>query len=218
MKIIATGHTLLIVLCIAFLLHGAAVMAQESDFQTWTSAGIKKELSKRTDFTLSQELRLKDNSTRLNTTFTDVGLKYQLFKNFDAGLYYRLIISPGAVAHRPYGEVSYEIDIQKWSIEPRLRFQHQEERNEIAKNYFRPKATLSYKINKEWKPFVAGELFYHAFYYQGSQFDEYRLSTGVEYDWKKKHSIKLFYLFDQEFNVNNPLQRHVAGLGYEYDF
>ncbi|MEO6166973.1 MAG: DUF2490 domain-containing protein [Chitinophagales bacterium] len=218
MKISSTTHILLFLLCIAFLLHSDAVTAQESDFQTWSSAGIKKELSKNTDFLLSQELRLKDNSTRLNSTFTDVGFKYRLFKNLDGGLYYRLIIFPDAVAHRPYAEMSYEIDIQKWSVEPRLRFQHQEERNEVAKNYFRPKATLSYKINKQWKPFVAGELFYHAFYYQGSQFDEYRLSAGVEYDWKKHHALKLFYLFDKEFNVNDPLQRHVTGLAYEYDF
>lgn len=194
------------------------MVAQESDFQTWTSAGMKKKINKKLDFQLSQELRLKNNSTQLNSTFTDIGFKYKLLKNLSGGIYYRLIISPDALAHRPYADVSYEIDIEKWSIQPRLRFQHQVQQNELAKNYFRPKTTVSYQVKKEWKPFVAAEIFYHAFYNKGNQFDEYRLSTGLEYDFKKQHSIKLYYLFGQQFNVNNPLQRHVAGLAYEYDF
>lgn len=175
-------------------------------------------IAKKLHFELSQELRLKNNSSALNSTFTEMGFKYKLLKNLDGGIYYRFTITPDGFTHRPFADVSYEIKMHDWTIEPRLRYQHQEELNKIAKNYIRAKVTVSYAINKHWEPYMNGEIYYHAFYYKGSQFDEYRVSTGMKYDLSKEHAFKIFYLFGTEFNVNNALQAQVAGISYEYDF
>jgi hypothetical protein len=192
--------------------------AQEKDFQTWNSIGLKKSITKKLDLTLSQELRLRYNSTRLRTSFTDIGLNYEVINNLDVGISYRFIISPGAVAHRAYSDVSYKYSLNKWSFQARIRYQHQVEINTFAKNYFRPKVTIDYNINKKWEPYISAELFYRAAYYKGDLFDEYRLSAGIAYDFNKRHSIKGFYLLNQEFNVNAADEDHVAGVSYEYDF
>lgn len=218
MKVSASARTAAMLIFMICRFGSAPVYAQEKDFQTWTSAEIDKKISKKFKLQLSQELRLKNNSTQLGSTFTDAGVKYKVLKKLDAGIYYRFIITKDAVAHRPYLDVSYDLEQGRWTIEPRLRFQHQVQRDQPAEDYIRPKLSINYLVVKHWEPYVSGEFFYHAFYNEGNEFDQYRLSAGIDYSFTKEHSIKVFYLFSQELNVNNALQRHVAGLSYKYDF
>jgi hypothetical protein len=192
--------------------------AQETIFQTWTSAGIEKKLSKKLSLLLSEELRFGFDKPHQYSFLSEAGTKYKLGKKMDASINLRVTVRGNEITYRPYVDLSYEVDIQKFTIEPRLRYQYQLQKNEPSESYFRAKSTVKYAINKRWQPYVSGELFYHAFYYKGSLFDEYRLAAGIEHTYKKVHTIKIFYLFDQEFNVNNPTQRHAAGLAYEYEF
>lgn len=192
--------------------------AQETIFQTWTSAGIEKKLSKQLSLLLSEELRLGYYNPNAYAFLTEAGMKYKLGKKMDAAFSFRVTVRENEIAYRPFIDLSYEIMLKKWKIEPRLRYQYQIQKNETAESYFRVKTTLSYEINKRWQPYISGEIFYHSFYYKGSSFDEYRLAAGIEHTYKKAHTIKLHYLFDQEFNVNNATQRHVAGFAYEYEF
>jgi hypothetical protein len=205
---------LMVISCSSF--HFAS--AQVTDFQSWTSIAVEKSFSKKLDGTLEQELRLRYGPVQLNTTFTDASMKYEALKNFDVSLHFRFIVKSTSIAYRPYAECSYNLKGKKWSMEPRIRYQHQFEKNELDENYLRPKVTAGYKINKTWEPYVSGEMFYHVFYYPGDQFDEYRLSGGVTWDADKKNSVKLYYLFQQEFNVNNAERSHVAGAAYKYSF
>jgi hypothetical protein len=205
-------------LFLGYVIFSPALRAQVKDFQTWNSIALEKKVTKKLDISISQELRLRDNSSELNSTFTDAGFTYEALKNFNIGLYYRLIIMSDGIAHRAYIDVSFKHQISKWTAQARIRLQHQEEKNELAENYIRPKVSLTYKINKKWQPYVSGELFYHARYFKSSLFDEYRLTAGCNYNFNKRNSIKFFYLFDQEFNVNAAEQSHVTGIAYQHNF
>ncbi|MBX7109164.1 MAG: DUF2490 domain-containing protein [Chitinophagales bacterium] len=218
MSISAPVRTTVILIFFIGRLGILTVHAQEQDFQTWTSAQINKKISKKIDLQLSQELRLKNNSTQLGTTFTEAGCKYKVRKQLDVAASYRFIVAQDAVSHRVSLDVSYEVEAGHWSAEPRLRYLHQIQHDQPAENYIRPKLSVNYRINKRWEPYVSGELFYHAFYNEGNEFDQYRLSAGFEYSFTKQHAVKLYYLLTQEMNVNNALQRHIAGLSYKYDF
>ena len=44
------------------------------DFETWSSINLKYKPTKNLKVNLSQQLRLKDNSTSLNSYFTQLGL------------------------------------------------------------------------------------------------------------------------------------------------
>lgn len=175
-------------------------------------------MSKKLAFLLSEELRLGYDPGHDYSLLSEAGIKYKLTKQLDVAANLRVTVKPDEVAYRPFADISYQFEINKWSFEPRLRYQHQIEQHELAKNYFRLKSTVSYAVKKGWGPFVSGEVFYHAFYNEGSEFDEYRISAGIEYQYKKVHTLKLYYLYDQEFNVNNAVLKQALGVSYEYEF
>ena len=195
-----------------------SVFAQFTDFQTWSSITIEKSLSKKLDGSLEQQLRLDENSTQFRQTFTELGAKYRLWKKLDAGASYRFIVRPNSTGQRIYLDVEYNWKLKKWKINPRLRYQHDFITDNFQANFLRPKLTISYKIDKKWEPFVAGELFYLIFYYQGNFVPAYRLFAGTTYDFNKRNSLKVFYLLEQEVNVNNAAQNHIISVGYKYDF
>ncbi len=167
---------------------------------------------------MQEEVRLKDNSTRLRTSYTDVGVKYHVTKSFDILGAYRFIVKPDEISQRLYADISYEWKKDKWSVEPRIRLQHEFIMNDVDENYLRPQLTMRYKISKKWEPFIEEELFYHALYYKGSEFDESRTSAGTRYKFNKDHSLKIFYLYEYQFNVNDPLSANVMGISYEFDW
>ena len=191
--------------------------AQTKDFQTWSSVALQKSFSEKFDGTIQQELRLKENSTQLRLTFTDLELKFNVNKNFSITANYRFIIKPDETNHRIYTNISYSWKKNKFEISPRIRFQHEFIQNSPDENYIRPKISFSYKVNKKWEPFLSEELFFHVLYYKGDEFDESRLSGGVNYDFNKNTSLKLYYLFEQQFNVKTPQQNHVLGIAFEHD-
>lgn len=166
---------------------------------------------------VEEQLRLRGNSSQLRQLFTDAGIQYEVIKNLSVSGNYRYIIKPFRIDQRLYTDISYSWKKKNFKITPRIRLQHEFVKNNIANNYIRPKIEFEYKVTKTFKPFISGELFYHALYYKGSVFDEYRLSAGASYDFNKKNSLKLFYLQQQQFNVNAAQQNHVLGVGYEYD-
>ena len=147
-------------------------MAQTTDFQTWTSISTEKSFSKKWSASLKEELRLQDNSTRLRLNYIDLGAEYKFSKRFDMSAAYRFIIKPDEIDQRIYADFTYAQPIQEWTIDARIRVQHQFVPNGDDENYIRPEVTVKYKISKKWEPFIAEELFYRIFYNQGNEFGE----------------------------------------------
>ena len=199
------------------LLHLPACYAQQQDFQTWSSVTLKKTFSDKFECAAQEQLRLQDNSTRLKQLFTDVGIKYNATKQFHIGFNYRFIVKPQEIDNRIYSDIAYDFRQNNTKATARIRLQHDFVQNAPDQNYIRPKLTVEQKLNRHWKPFVSGELFLLAFYYEGSEFDEYRISLGTTYNFDKKNSVQVFYMLQQQFNVNDAEQNHILGVGYEYD-
>src|SRR4030095_15816491 len=110
--------SLFLISLLNFLFLYLDTQAQNTDFQTWTSATIEKSFSKKLDGSIGQELRLKDNSTRLKSTFTDLGARYEAVKNLKIGAYFRFITDGQDVAYRVYSEISYELKLDRSQMQP----------------------------------------------------------------------------------------------------
>lgn len=200
-----------------FFLEGK-LFAQSTDFQTWNSIAAEKSFDKKWTVSLEEELRLQDNSTRLRSNYLDLDVTYQCSKRFDVTGAFRFIMKPDELATRLYVDFSYSQPINDWTVKGRIRVQHEFVPNAQDENYLRPQLTIEYRISKKCEPFIEEELFYQLFYYEGDQFNESRTSAGARYKFNKNHSVKMSYLFEKEFNVNDPLTANVVGASYKYEW
>lgn len=210
--------------CLCFaLLFQSNLSAQSEDFELWKGIELKKAWGKKLTFSFEEQVRLNNNVSQFKSAFLDGGVRYELLKQARISLGYRYTLRPRSVSQRLYTDLALKLD-KKWLIEPafRLRYQENYKVGDLAERTVRPK--LSFKTDiKSLKLDLsfAGELFYELSH-EGNDFNRYRLGLGLSRPLANQSSVTLNYLFQEEFNVRNPLTSSVLSLSYsiilnEYD-
>lgn len=206
---------------------GATIVTR--DLESWSSIGIKYKPSKKITIGLDQELRLRQNSTLIDQTFTELSFGYKFSKSFYAGLSARFILDRGVKSPfekdlRLQFDFGYKHKKNDFSFNYRLRFQNRNElglstsEGDYFKNHLRLKASINYNINN-WKldPTFSTELFRDLTRYTGG-FDQWRLTLGTDYSFKKMGELGLFYTYQRELGATYPKNTFVVGLNYTYTF
>ncbi len=210
--------------CLCFvLLCQSSLSAQSEDFELWKGIELEKDWGKDLTFSFEEQVRLNNNASQFKSAFLDGGVRYELLKQARISLGYRYTLRSRSVNQRLYSDLSLKLD-KKWLVKPvfRLRYQEDYKRGDLPERTVRPKLSIRTGI----KPLkldisLAGELFYQLSP-EGSDFNRYRLGLGFSRPLAARSSVTLNYLFQEEFNVRNPLTSSVISLSYsillnEYD-
>lgn len=200
------------------LIFSFSAFSQQNDFQNWSSFKLTKKIYKRTNVAVKQGLRLRENSSLLSKTFTDVKLSHRIKKTdlvFAVG--YRFsddydIHFSSEYKQRYYFDFSSKYDYKRFKISLRDRLQYQGN-NSSFKPLFRQKTELSYNVRKTpFEPYVQFEFFLNF----EEQFEKLRYTAGFSYPILKKLNANLFYRIQQELNASNPENLFILGTSLSY--
>ena len=202
-----------------------------NDLSLWSSIGINYSPTKKLDFELEQQLRLKENISETDKYFTQLSAEYEVFKNLKLGGGVRYIKendNEGAVQgyenhFRFHLDASYKQSLNNFDIKYRVRYQNENElgvsneEGDYANQHIRFKTSIGYNI-KKWKldPEISAEIFNHFEKGDENGYDKYRLSIGTDYKFKKLGKIGIFYMFEKELNESIPETTNIIGLNYSY--
>lgn len=217
-------------LVIAFLFSGK-IFAQDNyaDAGMWNTFSVDKAINGKFSALFTEECRIKENFTRLNLFYTNLGVQYKVTKQFKAALVYRWIDkfqddNTFSYRNRIMLDLTFKNKFGNFGISYRQRLQA-EKRNIFTsdKGYFtewysRNKFEVKYDLSKPFTPFVAAEFRYqiHDFRRQESEntWHRDRYFAGVDYKLNAKSSFGLYYLIQREYNVVNPNNLYILGLEY----
>ena len=212
-----------LILAILFFSIQSLTAQKNSDLESWSSIGIQKELfNKSLTLSLSEELRLNNNSTALDFYFTELGLDYQFLSYWNIALGYRIIREnesdqPNSKHSRWQTDLSFKHKINRFKLSYRLRYQQKysssENYNPITKIRFRVKTAYNIK-NWKWDPYITTELFhvketialenYVPSIDQNdisiNGFQKIRFTLGTSKKFKNIGKLNLFYRFENEFD------------------
>ncbi|MCH8331194.1 MAG: DUF2490 domain-containing protein [Bacteroidetes bacterium] len=190
----------------------------EFDNELWTGIEFSKEINKKLDLALEEQLRLNDDFGSLKSFFTNVALQQRLHKYIRAGINYRFSIKELIDFHRITASLIFRYRKKPWTFTYRPKYQL-EYGDQIPEKYFRNKLKIRYRVNKDINPFIATELFYNTAYRgRVGLFDKFRLQLGLNYRLKKRKELTVYYMYQQEINVNYPSISNVFGVFYSYSF
>jgi len=199
------------------LFLGLSLKAQ-TDLGLWSNLAVEKEISKKMDIQLEEELRFNNNVTRLNSLLTEASLSYKINKYYSLGASYRFTYyTENRFGNRFTLSNQVKYTLKDFTLNYRLNLQTDFSTVDPVEYKIRNKFGVDYKFNKHWGIGLAGELFY-SFYYNRSMFDRYRLAFGVDHKINKHHKISGSLMFQREFNVANPEADVVLGIGYKYSW
>jgi len=200
--------------CVCF---PSVLFAQHTDGGAWISMGVSHEPVN--DFTLevNEEIRYNISVEELYQINTNISVDYKLSKKFKTGVDYRYSVRDGRNTNRFGWGISYKEGMQDFDLSLRSKLQYSPVPDGAEGTSWRNKAALSYQINKDFSPFVSGELFY-SMSNEIDQLDNYRVEAGLDYGPNKHHDFTISWLYDVEFNVNNPDKMQVITFGYKHSF
>lgn len=204
-------------LFIFFVLKKSSQSQVITDAGAWIGGGFEKNIHGDLDFQFQQQLRLQQNVTQLRSFFSEFQFAYRFNKYFRLSTDYRLTVPEGMITHRIGLNATVRRRKKPFTYSYRLRYQAQFAKFASFENHIRNKLGIEYKINKHFSPYLSSEVFY-GFNYEHHRFEKVRVSSGLEYRFKKRHLLKFFYLWQREFQVVLPKMTHIFGSNYEYTF
>lgn len=203
-----------------------STQAQDStlirDLETWSSATIAKKLfDKRIEVSLSEQMRLDNNSTRMSEYFTDFGVDAKVYKNFSVGFDYRFIKARSRQElignttdklkpeQRFSVDVSYKNKFDRLQLSYRVRYQNRNfigykpADGDVSVIKYRLKVTAEYNI-KKWKldPYLAGEIFYTKDQYSMNYIPEITETYDISAWQKYRFTLGTSYKFNKHFKIS----------------
>lgn len=197
------------------------------DLESWTSATLKYKHSKKLDFSLEQQLRLKDDASTIDQYFTEFSVGYDILKPLNLTLGARYIREndnigkvQGYETHFRWNtDLTYKHNIGRFDLKYRLRYQSKDELNveekEESTQTTRLKLGTKYNI-RNWKfdPNFSAEIFNRLSNDQG--FNRIRLTIGTSYEFKKAGEIGGFFRYEKQLVGEYPKTTNILGVKYQY--
>ena len=187
------------------------------DTESWSSIGFETKLPYSLELELEQGLRLKDQMSSFKQTFTQVSIAYEIIDGMKIFVPIRYAIFEDKTKQRISAGGSYKYDLKPLSFKYRSKFQMAFEEDEPTRELVRNKFSIDYKINKKFKSYISGEIF-HLYDLDQYQYDEYRISTGMNMSIKKKRQLKIFYTYKlEDLTRSRKNQINTFGIGYNFN-
>lgn len=225
---------LLLPLLLAGSLYSTNTLAQEQDFATDLTVGVKKGLTKRLDVDVAGGVRFSNNSSELDRLSAEGGFSVVAIKkwlDFDAGY---VFIADWNGADKQYYTYRHRYNLgldlyhklsKRLNADLRVKWQSTY-RVETDKTYkYNPKDFLRLKLGADYKikktplyPYVSAEGFFSTNNPDGDNLVDMRYNLGVKYHISKHHGLDVGLQIDDEMNVSNPDTRFMLCVGYKFKF
>jgi outer membrane receptor protein involved in Fe transport len=204
------------------------------DAGAWNTLSLDFVLNKKWTILFAEELRMRENYSRVNLFYTNLGMEYKINKNFKTSLVYRWInkvIDDNSISfrHRLMWDFTGKLPFkQRWSIAYRHRLQmefrdvYADPNGKIPEWYSRNKVELAYQITEKLSASLSAEFRYQIYNrrFEASQHTWHRMrfQGGVDYKLDDNNKFGAYYLIQREFNLPQPQRIYITGLEYAHRF
>jgi len=225
----------LVIACVFFTqIINAKTTKVYPDAGSWNTFNVDLVLNKKWTLVFTEELRFRENYSRLNLFYTNIGAEYKLNKYIRFGLIYRWINkflddNSFSFRNRLMLDVNAKVPFKdNWAVSYRHRLQTEyrdffvDENGKIAEWYSRNRVEFSYQINERLGAALGAEFRYQIynrrFENSQGQWHRMRFQGGVDYKVNNNNKVGAYYLIQREFNIDQPQRIFITGLEYSHRF
>lgn len=206
------------------------------DNRAWGSIDLKYKIDKNTDLEFSQGFRYFNNRNDFAQSITEIGITYEIFKNFKFNTTYRLryenlsedknidlIETESNLVNELRNNIQYKFEYKNLDISNRIRYQLRTRSDNEPRHIMRYKITTAYnsrdksiKFFRGIKPYISFETFYRFFHPNIDMVYQNRYSTGLAIKLTKKQEIEIFLIREYEF-TKKAINSTILGLNYSLE-
>lgn len=210
-----------LIFSIAFLSHS------QNNGQLWLETGLKTKITQ--GLAINAELNNRIGGNGLSTSFSQLSVRYKVFKWLSASLDYRIISKKQENtnylnSNRVNANLGFSHKQNRFYGNFRLRYQYAYGRifnSEYEPDFdnairFRPK--IKYDIeNSIFTPHFSAEFYYNPTHGPlGKRFNKIRTAVGLDFEIEGPHDIGLQLIYDKKINLPDPTNYLILKLSYAY--
>ena len=199
------------------------------DLVLWSGVTVEKTLWKDWTFSLRQDVHLKKDITALNNIFTQIGIGYQINRNFSLEGNYRIIRDKNSdgsfeTKSRYNADLRYKGRLDFISVYYRLRYQKEVEGTKLLdpqvpyEKYLRNRIAVRYTDLKKFEPYLSAESFQRFEIDKYARYDYFRLLAGVRYKTDNHGEFHFAYGLNREIGTTLPRAIYILRIHYTYSF
>lgn len=203
------------------------------DFGIWTKVGLEYKLNDKFNLSFSEGLRTKENTTRLNSLYSELGLEYKVVKGIKTRIAYRSMQRLGkenyfSYRHRFAWDVNYKYSNGRFTFGYRHRIQtgvkkyYSSKLGKIPAWNYRHRLQVKYEYNKRVEPFASAEVNIQLYDARQMMFNNsanrLRYQIGTDVNFNSRSSISIYYMIQDEFNTEKEVDQYILGFEYSYKF
>jgi hypothetical protein len=192
---------------------------QDTDVELWLAAQIRTDFKKKFRFYYEQGYRRDEFLTKTKCFYFETGGFYKPWKFLWIGPYYRHYTDfKGSRLNHLTGVLLLREEMDRFDFKSKTRYIAEFGGGNETAHYLRERISADYDIRKiKFTPFIASEFIFH-FQPDKTENEQIRLDMGVNRNLAKHHSIEAYYRYCIERNVHNPVNSHIFGIDYVFDF
>lgn len=212
-------------LIFAILLAQFPICAQFNDAGLWSEISLQYKLSKRTDVSVTPEVRMDENISRVGRAFCDVGLQYKVSSAVSLSCVYR-----SGAAH-DYQDTEFRQRIQmgaafkwkgkkwtlaylpRWQVSVRGVGEYDADLSTLMRNRFQVK----WDLPKKFELSSYAEFFHSTGSYDFAHWQSWRANCMLSKNLKGPHSFAVGYLVQHQFSSQVPRTDFVIVTSYRID-
>ncbi len=221
----------IIIVLLFSTLNAVATKPVYPDFSLWNTLNVTYKLNAKVGLLFTQEWRLRENASRLNLFYTNLGVTYNITKGFKTGLIYRHIDKylldeqRFSFRNRIMWDLSYKHDYQNWNFSYRHRAQFEwmdfltSELGRSPQMFSRNKFEVGYEFGN-FQPYISSEIRIQLTDPRNNQDDDNigrnRVIVGMDYSVNKYFNCGAYFLNQREFNTVTPQILYLVGLQFNF--
>lgn len=195
-------------------------MAQaQKDLRLWTGLSQEVDLSKNIGLEFTEEVRFNNNISNIEKHLYQAGLNFKLGDVYSFNPSFRFTDEVTNFSYRIQldQQLNHNLPNKYW-IKQRLRLHYDYENPQLIFSDLRLRYRFSVvkKYGKDFFIYAEPEIFYR-YKYDYQSFYQYRLEAGIKIEMGKGDwsSLKLSYIYEHEYFVENPVYSHILGFNWK---
>lgn len=215
-------------LLLSFLLFTCCIAARAQDYQQnlqlISGIQINKDLPKGFDISAQYQLRMSNYFAEVSGSYFFATVQYNIIKKALAAEFeYRYVTSKYEDEHRFGIGLIGKHKYKKFTFSDRLVFQREHEyfntryeNGHEPTNVLRNRFQIKWDFKKRWDAYISCEPFFKISN-EEKELRRVRSVAGMNWEFKKNHTMNLFYQYQTDINKNEPEMMHTIGCIYEWD-
>jgi hypothetical protein len=199
--------------------------AQETDFGSWVSFDVSKEVTKRFDIEFEEEVRIFKKFSEINRFSTTINGSYNVNKFLKGGAGYTWIYRHDIKdqlwenRHRYFVYLNGGLELGRMNFSLREKFQSTYYDASVPGFDYSPVNYLRSKLEVAWdlkgaktEPYASVEMHYQLNNPDGNEIDNMRYTLGVDFPLSKKLDLDTYFRLNQDIHVKNPVNLYLLGI------